>query len=285
MQMPAKKKPDNYAAQSQARRVNVYDLDGAAKGEVQLPEIFNSEFRPDVIRRAVDSSQSKRRQVYSPSPTAGMRHVVSWPGKGRGMARTPRLQHGSGKGAQVPNTPGGRRAHPPKVEKDYAKQINRKERELAMRSALAACADVESVRARGHLFKEGITLPVVVEDEIEELPKIVEDKYESNPAYVKEASELLRRLGVLEDVERAHDGIHVRAGRGKMRGRRYRTPRSVLVVVSDRKAVERCFRNLAGVEVTVPRELSLERLAPGGDAGRLMLISRKALDQLKGAVA
>lgn len=282
--MPVKKRAALPAATG-ARKVNVYSIDGEAKGEIVLPAVFNFEFRPDVIRKAVIAAEANRRQVYAPTPTAGMRHVVYWPGKGRGMARTPRKNHGSGEGAQVPNAPGGRRAHPPKVAKNYGKVMNRKENALAKKSALAACADVETVRTRGHRFKDGITLPVVLEDGFEALSKNIDDKYKDlkeAPQYVKDASKVLENIGVFEDVERAQNGVHVRSGRGKMRNRRLRRPRSLLVVVSDRKAVERCFRNMAGVEVASPRELSVEMLAPGGDPGRLMVISKKALEQLQG---
>jgi large subunit ribosomal protein L4e len=283
--MAATKTAKASAAKNGMRTVNVYNMDGEAKSQIELPAVFDSEFRPDIIRKAVTSAQANRRQVYGPKPGAGMRHAVSWPGKGRGMARTPRTHHGSGKGAQSPNTPGGRRAHPPKVEAIYNKYINKKERQLAKRSALAACSDVETVRARGHLFKDGLTLPVVAENDFEDLPKIVDEQYKKTneaPQYSKEASKLLGLFGVLEDVERATDGTHVRSGRGKMRGRRYRTPKSLLVVVSNRDTLERCFRNIPGVDVATPRELNIEMLAPGGDAGRLMIISRKALEQLKG---
>ena len=282
--MPVKK-PAPARIPASARKVNVYDVNGEAKGEIELPTVFNSEFRPDVIRRAVVAAESNRRQVYAPTPTAGMRHVAFWPGKGKGMARTPRLLHGSGEGAQVPNAPGGRRAHPPKVAKNYGKLINRKENDLAKKSALAACADAETVRTRGHAFKDGITLPVVLEDSFEELAKKVEEKYaelKEAPQYSKFATDVLDKIGVLDDVSRAQDGIHVRSGRGKMRGRRLRRPKSLLVVVLDRRGISRCFKNMAGVDVASPRELSVEMLAPGGDAGRLMVISKKALEQLKG---
>jgi large subunit ribosomal protein L4e len=279
---PAKSKP---SPASGARMVNVYDLEGASKNKIELPPVFNEELRPDIIRKAITAAQANRRQVYGPKPGAGMRHAVSWPGKGRGMARTPRTHHGSGKGAQAPNTPGGRRAHPPTVDAIYSKSINVKERRLARRSALAACSDAETVRARGHRFKDGLTLPVVAENDFEDLPKIVDEKYKKAnevPQYAKEATKLLDVLGVYDDVQRAVDGTHVRSGRGKMRGRRYRTPKSVLVVVSSRAKLEKCFRNLPGIEVATPRELNLEMLAPGGDPGRLMIISKKALELLKG---
>src|SRR5439155_348847 len=71
------------------------------------------------------------------------------------------------------------------------------------------------------------------------------------------------------------------AGRGKMRGRRYRQPRSLLVVVKDPAKVRRLFGNLPGVEVVSPAGLSAEVLAPGGDPGRLTMFSEGALEVLR----
>ncbi|MEM4196481.1 MAG: 50S ribosomal protein L4, partial [Methanothermobacter sp.] len=38
-------------------KIKVYSLEGEAIDEMELPEIFNEEFRPDVIKRAVLSAQ------------------------------------------------------------------------------------------------------------------------------------------------------------------------------------------------------------------------------------
>ena len=57
-------------------------------------------------------------------------------------------------------------------------------------------------------------------------------------------------MGLSDDVVRAKDGIRIRCGRGKMRGRPYRMPRSLLIVVScSDAAVIKGARNLPGVEV------------------------------------
>jgi len=87
---------------------------------------------------------------------------------------------------------------------------------------------------------------------------------------------------VFDDVERAKEGTSVRAGRGKMRGRRYRTPRSILVVVSKKCEVARSVRNLPGVDVSLPSKLNASNLAPGGAPGRLMVISESALAAIGG---
>lgn len=256
-------------------KVNVYNIAGKKKGKINLPKAFETQVRLDLIRSAVVRSRANRRQPYGPNPRAGMRHSVEMWGKGRGTSRVQRIK-GERRGAESPGTVGGRKAHPPKVEKDWSKKMNSKERHMARMSALSATAEKEMVQARGHLFDEDLTLPIVMEEDFE---RMVEDTEE---AYTKAMIDVFEALGVLDDVERARLGRHQRAGRGKMRGRRFRTPRSLLVVVSDVDAMRPFFRNLPGVEVVSPARLSTERLAPGGDPGRLTVISMQALEKMMG---
>jgi len=67
-----------------------------------------------------------------------------------------------------------------------------------------------------------------------------------------------------------------------MRGRVYRTPRSVLFVATKADSLARVFRNLPGVEVVTPAALNAEVLAPGGDPGRLTVFTEDALEALRG---
>jgi large subunit ribosomal protein L4e len=74
----------------------------------------------------------------------------------------------------------------------------------------------------------------------------------------------------------------VRAGKGKMRGRRYRVPKSLLIV-SLKEELKKSSENLSGVDITKPHQLNIELLAPGGIAGRLTIITKSALTKLGGA--
>ena len=100
----------------------VRNLDGEKTGTLTLPSIFNEPFRPDLIRKAFSVEMANKRQPYGPSKGAGMRHAVSTWGKGRGTARVQRLTSGR-TAAESPNNVGGRRAHPPKVEKNWKEKI------------------------------------------------------------------------------------------------------------------------------------------------------------------
>jgi large subunit ribosomal protein L4e len=248
-------------------RVHVLGIDGKAGESVTLPLAFSMPVRPDLIQRAVVAFRSHRIQPHGTKLTAGARHSVRWSGKGKGVARTPRLMD-SMRGAQSPNTVGGRPAHPPKVERIWAKKINAKERQAAFASSLAATRDPAYATARGHTIPEGMHLPIVVADPVEEL------------ATTAEAWEFLERIQLLPDLSRAEDSVHERAGRGKRRGRRLRRARGILVVTSA-VGKGRGFQNLPGVDVVPAARLSSEDLAPGGDPGRLTLYSRTAVDELK----
>jgi len=247
-------------------KVNVYGMDGTVKEKIDLPEIFETPYRPDIIKKSFEVIHSNQRHPYGSDPLAGTRHAVASVGKGRGMSRVPRLTQGQTAGL-VPNVVGGRRAHPPKIERNWKEKMNKKENQLARNSALAATADKEVVIKRGHRFDEKITLPIVVDDDFEKIKK------------TKEVIEVLQKIGIYSDVLRSANGKHVRAGKGKMRGRRYRVPKSLLIV-SSKDVVEKSSDNLSGIDIAKPHQLNIEHLAPGGIAGRLTIFTKSALTQL-----
>ena len=243
-------------------QATIYDLDGGDAGEVDLPGVFETAVRPDLIDRAVRAAQANRKQDYGADEYAGLRTPAESFGSGRGMAHVPRE---NGQGRRVPQTVGGRPAHPPKSETDRSLNVNRKERQLAVRSAIAATADADLVAERGHQFDDELDLPLVVSDDFEDLEK------------TREVVDVLEALGVESDVERA-DETKIKAGRGKSRGRKYRRPKSILFVTSEEPS--KAARNLAGVDVTTAREVNAEDLAPGAAPGRLTVWTESALAEV-----
>ena len=246
-------------------QATVRGLDGDDAGSVDLPDVFSEPFRPDLIKRAVLAAQANRTQDYGSDEYAGMRTPAESFGSGRGMAHVPRT---NGRGARVPQAVGGRRAHPPKTETDRSLNVNKKERKSAVRSAIAATADAELVAERGHRFDEDTELPLVVSDEFEDLVK------------TREVVDFLEAIGAYADIERAEDGKSVRAGQGKLRGRKYREPSSVLFVTSSETGPSKAARNLAGVDVATAREVNAEDLAPGTHAGRLTVWTESAIEEV-----
>jgi large subunit ribosomal protein L4e len=241
----------------------VYDTDGAEAGEVDLPDVFTTPHRPDLIEKAVRTAQANRAQPYGADDYAGMRTPAESFGSGRGMAHVPRS---NGQGRRVPQTVGGRPAHPPKEESDRSLKLNDNERKFATRSAIAATGDRERVSERGHEVSgfDG-DLPLVVSDDFESLVK------------TQEVVALLEALSIHEDIERAEDKT-VRAGRGTTRGRKYKRPTSILFVTSDEPS--RAARNLAGADVATAGEVNTEDLAPGTQPGRLTMWTESAIAEV-----
>jgi large subunit ribosomal protein L4e len=266
--MPEKEVKRETRAGKKGHTVNVYGVDGERKGDIALPEVFASPVRHDLIKKDVLAIRAGRRQAYGPSPRSGMRHSVEWWGKGRGVSRVTRLK-GQAKGAQAPCTVGGRPCNPPRPERIWTQKINHKERLLARASALGAVRSKEMVSGRGHRFNPEFTLPVVLDDDFEKVDG------------TRDVIGVLRKVGVYDDVMRAWTGKHQRPGVGKIRGRRFRSPKSLLIVVSRKDGIEKGARNLAGVDIVTPGQLNTELLAPGGDPGRLSVFTRSAIEELR----
>jgi len=250
-------------------KVNVYTMEGEVKEEIELPTIFNEEFRPDLIKRAVISSQTARIQPWGSDPMAGKRtSAESW-GSGRGAAMVPRIKNGS-KVAFIPQAIGGRRAHPPRPQKVYHEKINIKERRFAIRSAIAATSNQNLVEERGHNIENVPQLPLIVDDELATIKK------------TKDTREIFKNLGIFDDISRAKKGRKIRAGKGKLRGRKYKKAKGPLIVVADDKGISLGARNHSGVDVVTVENLNAELLAPGTHPGRLTIFTKSAIEKLGG---
>jgi large subunit ribosomal protein L4e len=203
---------------------------------------------------------------------AGKRTTAESLGVGRGLARIPRVKGEryprALTGALAPGTVGGRRAHPPVVEKKIRKKINKKERRLAIRSAIAATIMKEVIASRGHVIDKIKSLPVVVVDQLQKLKR------------AKEVREVLINLGVWPDVERAKRRIKVRPGKGKMRGRRLKRAKSALLVISKDEGIVKAASCQPGLDIVQVKDLNAELLAPGAQPGRLTIWTESALKQL-----
>lgn len=237
-------------------KTDILDLTGKKIKSIELPEQFNEEVHPDLIRRAVLAILSNNRQPYGANPEAGKKGVAFISKRrhsyktsyGIGISRTPRkiVWKRGGRfgwiGALAPNTAGGRRAHPPKANKILSLKINDKERRKAIRSAISAAES-----------------------------KILDNKFEDIKT-TGESQEILQNFG-LKDIKRK-----IRAGRGKTRGRKYKVSRNLLIVVSGKCNTLSSCRNIPGIDIVEVKSLNAKLLAPNGIPGRKTLWSEKAVE-------
>jgi len=156
---------------------------------------------------------------------------------------------------------------PTKIWRKWHKKINLKQKRFATCSALAASALPALVMARGHRISE-----------IEEVPLVVSDDLESVET-TQEALKVVRALNLAEELDRCI-AKHRRAGRGKMRNRRWRNRVGPLVVYNEDNKIVQAFRNIRGVETCQVTRLNLLQLAPGGHLGRLVIWTKSAFQLL-----
>ena len=259
-------------------KIDVLTLTNTPAGKKDLPAQFSEPVRQDLVKRAVEVIQSNNRQPYGAKPGAGMRQSAKLSRRRRdyktsygiGISRVPRkiLSHQGTRfnwvGAVAPGTVGGRRSHPPKEYKIWDKKINQKEKRKAIRSAMAATMVKAIVEQRGH------TVPT-------HYPFIVESKLETLER-TKDVLQVLTKLGLQAELERA-SVRHIRAGKGKNRGRPYQKRKGPLVVVSSDCALLH-VQNIPGVEIVRVDHLNADLLAPGADVGRLTLFTDAAIERL-----
>ncbi|MCZ7392862.1 MAG: 50S ribosomal protein L4 [Candidatus Methanoperedens sp.] len=247
--------------------LNIIDLSGNTAKKITT-NLFDEPYRPDLIKKAVLAAQANRQQPYGPHMYAGLRTSAEGWGPGRGVSRVARLKNSS-KSARIPQAVKGREAHPPKPEKDRTEKINDKERKKAIKSAIAATGNLELVKKRGHMFSA--QLPLIAVDELSGLTK------------TKDVKSFMEAAHVWDDIERAKDTT-IRAGKGKLRGRRYKNTKSILIVAAEDKGLIKAARNLAGVDIVILDQLNAELLAPGTHAGRLTIFTESAIAKLEVAM-
>lgn len=254
--------------------VPIYDLEGKEIEKIDVSAIFLTPFRPDVIKRSVLASRRNRQIPYGVDPRAGKKtSAESW-GTGRGAARVPRVKgshtRSASRGAFIPFAVGGRRTHPPDGLQNFKEKVNKKERILAKKSAIAATANPVLVESRGHIIEEIKYLPLIVCDKLESIKK------------TDEVQTIFTILGLSYDLAKAkRRNSQIRPGKGKKRGRKYKKGKSVLVVITHDYGVGAAARNLPGVDVITVDQLNTEHLAPGTHAGRLTLWTKSAIEFLR----
>lgn len=247
-------------------KIPVYNLEKEQVEEVKLPTVFRTPVRYDIIKKAVIALQSTKFQPQGRDPMAGKRTTAESKGTGHGMARVPRLRQSS-RAAFGVSIVGGHQAFPPKSEKVIGKRINKKEKRLAVKAGIAATANKDIVSKRGHKFDEETVFPIVIDDSLETLKK------------TQEVKDLFLAFGVWDDVKRA-DRRKIRAGKGKMRGRKMKKGKGPLIVILNDYGISKAARNLPGVDIVTTKNLNAELLAPGTHPGRLVIWGKSALTAL-----
>jgi large subunit ribosomal protein L4e len=255
-------------------KVKLFDKAGKEKGSIDLPKSFSSGIRTDILAKVFDAQRGLYAQNYGAKEGAGAQYSASGISKkkrhdwkatyGKGISRIPRKimsRHGASFnwiGATVSNARGGRRPHAPRAEKNLFKKINKKELLIAFYSALAGTVDPMSLEKK---YGEKIDGGFIFDE------KILEVK-------TKDFVEVMKRV-FGDTVKRVFKEKSIRAGIGKLRGRKYKSNAGLLFVVASDEDMKR-----KGIEIVGVNDLTINDLSPNGEPGRLTCYTEKAIKEI-----
>jgi large subunit ribosomal protein L4e len=257
----------------------LYNIEGKKIKEINLPKCFSSPIREDIVLKVFETKKIK--QPYSPSPVAGKqysargkirhrRHV--WQTSyGRGMSRDPRKvmsRRGTQfnwEAASIPFAKGGMRAHPPKIiSMINTKKINKNELKIALNSAISSTADPKRISKKYERVEE---------KSLKEVPFVIESKL--NKIKSKDLIEKIKLILGENLFQIALKRKTQRAGKGKTRGRKYKSNAGLLIVTGEKEKLK-----TNAFEVVNVKNLGLHDLARGG-LGRLTLYTEEAIKYLE----
>ena len=254
-------------------KAKLLDKTGKVKKEIDLPKNFSSKIRPDILLKVFEAM--KMGQPYGAKEGAGAQYSASgilshrrhkWKTTyGKGISRVPRKimsRHGSSFnwiGATVSNTRGGRKPHAPRSAKNQYKKINKKEILIAINSAFTGTVNSKSIEQK---YNKKINSGFVFDSAILELKS-------------KEFFAVMKKI-FEEGFDKVLKNKTVRAGRGKTRGRKYKSNAGLLFVIGSKEKMKR-----KGIEVVQTNELEIKDLAPNGVVGRITCYSEKAIEEIK----
>ncbi|MDW3604070.1 MAG: 50S ribosomal protein L4 [Nitrososphaeraceae archaeon] len=248
---------------------NILETDGSNRSTITLPAVFETPYRPEVIQKVYNNLNSYTFQRQGRYPAAGQMVSAESRNTGLGIARIARARGEgfprAGQAAGVASVRHGRLAHPPVSWKNIYKKVNKKEKLLALCSAIAATTNSELIKRRGHKIKDEIQLPIVVSNEIESVVKS------------KDLEKILFNLGLEEDLKRTF----IRRNKSYHKNSiNRRSALSVLILVGNDEKIGRLSNSLPGITVKSVKSVSVLDLAPGSKPVRLTIFSENAIKEL-----
>src|ERR1051325_5478132 len=254
-------------------KVSLKNLQGKDVESLELPSVFNTPYRPEIIKKVYVNVLSTRFQPQGRYPAAG--EIVSAESRntGLGIARIARARGEgfarAGQAAGVAGVRHGRVAHPPTSSKMIYKKINRKEKHLGFCSAIAATARKDIVKKRWHVIDDSLSLPIIASNDIESVSK------------TKDLYRILTAMGLQRDLARSKLAYENRAGTSK--GNRKRRPGISVMLVAGKEPSVVCklSKSIPGVDVKPLNRVNILDLVPGARPVRLTIFTQNAISQLR----
>ncbi|MBS3079247.1 50S ribosomal protein L4 [Candidatus Pacearchaeota archaeon] len=256
-------------------KIQVLDIEGKKTKEITT-KLFEEPIREDIIYKVVEAEKIK--QPYAPKQYAGMNRSASgsvlhtrhdWKSdRGRGMSRYPKKKmwrrgtQFSWVAAIIPSARGGRRAHPPRVERRELK-INKKEALKALFSSLTYVSSLDHIIKKYYSLenkKIEMKFPLVVEDKILTL---------KSKDFLNSLKKILGELYSISVQKKT-----IRAGKGKQRGRKYKKNAGLLLIIGNNENMKS-----NGIENLKVKDLRVSDLAECG--ARITMFTENAIKDLE----
>jgi large subunit ribosomal protein L4e len=253
-------------------KVALKDLRGKEVKSLELPSVFNTPYRPEIIKKVYVNVLSNKFQPQGRYPAAGEMVSAESRNTGLGIARIARARgegfQRAGQAAGVASVRAGRLAHPPVSWKKNHKKINKKEKQLGFCSAIAATSNKDIIENRGHNVGKISEFPIVVSNDLEKITR------------TSELRKTLLSLGLEEDLRRSTNIVRIPSGKSRRRGRKKHSALSCLIVVSKDSLITKLKKSLPGVNVVSIENLSIMDLVPGTKPVRLTIYTKNAIDSM-----
>src|SRR6187200_319647 len=256
----------------------VMDIGGKEIDDLVLPPIFETPYRPDIIKKVYVNLKSLSYQPQGRYPAAGEMVSAESRNTGLGIARIARARgegfSRAGQAAGVASIRHGRVPHPPESWKNIYKKVNYKEKQLALCSAIAATIRKDLIERRGHKLSNISSFPIIISDDIESISK------------TKDLLNLFRALGLQQELDRVDFSRKARSGTARRRGRKGRSAVSAIIVVGssgdedENKNIHKLSGSVGGIDIKQVKDLSVLDLAPGSKPMRLAIFSESAIKEL-----
>lgn len=251
----------------------IFDIKGNIVSEIDLPLIFNFPYRPEVIKKVYVNLDSHHYQKQGRYPAAG--EIVSAESRntGLGIARLARAKgegfSRAGQAAGVGGVRKGRLTHPPESWKVTYKKINKKEKMIALYSAISSTSRSDLVKNRGHIIDDIQSFPLIVSNDLENIGK------------TKDLYQILKILGVEKDISRVEQSIKRRSGKAKKRGRSNRIGKSSIIIIGNKDSeLLKLDNSIPGISIKYVKDLSVLDFTPGAKPIRLAIYTQSAIESL-----
>lgn len=241
-----------------------FSIVGKKIDEIQINT--TATIKRETLLKVYNGYRLNKKQIHGSSLRGGLRHKVDAAKKGSGRARVQRMH--SGKASESPNVVSGRRSHPPKTDKNLKKKLNKKEIFKSMQGCILSLLNLKEFKKKELLLVQ--QTPIILQDNFLDLTSR------------SEIENTFTKFGFMDIISAANKKI--RAGKGKMRNRRYKKNKFISFVfpkkIGEDYQLKKMIRNYPGIVCLEEEKLCILDFMKSGLGGRLFVFFHSSFKRI-----